>query len=248
MIGSTSPYYAHRWLPLGHNGFLPDQPRVSVHLSIPEAFSGPDPGYLCFTHILQVKPIKRFYKETPDSEEIRVSIMCMNLDEVLKCHKKYWQKQRAVTGRDESSEPDTDHKPDTDHEPDNCRKPKDDHDNGSHHETADGMKICNSNFQFYPSETPVHLRLQIPKIRTDKVDGVLSWDPDATEAEKKYIINAAKMATEHYPSHFPDEVSDDGTDDEAVDESYEYDGTDELDHIPKMMEFYAPLPLIVPVF
>jgi hypothetical protein len=64
-IGSTSPYYAHRWLPLGHDGFLPDQPRVSVHLSIPEAFSGPDPGYLCFTHILQVKPIKRYENKPP---------------------------------------------------------------------------------------------------------------------------------------------------------------------------------------
>jgi hypothetical protein len=64
-IGSTSPYHAHRWLPLGHDGFLPDQPRVSVHLSIPEAFSGPDPGYLCFTHILQVKPIKRYENKPP---------------------------------------------------------------------------------------------------------------------------------------------------------------------------------------
>jgi hypothetical protein len=76
---------------------------------------------------------------------------------------------------------------------------------------TDGLKICHSNFQFH-SKTPVHyLRLQIPKIRTDKVDGVISWDPDATEAEKEDIINAAKMATENYPSFFPGEVSEDGT-------------------------------------
>jgi hypothetical protein len=43
--------------------------------------------------------------------------------------------------------------------------------------------------------------------------------PDATEAEKEHIINAAKMATENYPSFFPGEVSEDDTEDEAVDEN-----------------------------
>jgi hypothetical protein len=99
--------YHARWLPLDHNEFVPNQPRVSVRLSIPKAFNGPDPGYICFTHILQVKPVRRYedkppspypgithvspflYKETP------VSIFCTNLDDVLSCHKKYWQKQRA---------------------------------------------------------------------------------------------------------------------------------------------------------
>jgi hypothetical protein len=61
MIGSTHPYLVHRWIPFQNHPFLQDQPQISVLASIPEAFNlGNYNTYLCYTHILQAKPVKRW--------------------------------------------------------------------------------------------------------------------------------------------------------------------------------------------
>ena len=117
----------------------------------------------------------------------------------------------------------------------------------------DGLKISSSMFQFQSSETSVNLSLQIPEVRTDiQVNGAISWNLNATAAEKEEVMNAASRATECYPCFFPDEVSENGTEDgAAVDdpgEIYEYGSTDDgLKDVPQTMEFYptAHIPLML---
>jgi hypothetical protein len=58
MIASTRPTRPHRWIPFVNSPSLPFQPPLFVQLSHTGAFEEFG-AYLCYTHVLRVKPLLR---------------------------------------------------------------------------------------------------------------------------------------------------------------------------------------------
>jgi hypothetical protein len=114
MIGSTQPYIPHRWIPFEGSPHLPGQPSSSVKIQTPEATSARD-GYLCYTHVLNVKPVLRWAEKpsarhpgivhvSPPAVEELLTLKCLNVDEILDKHRSYWEKrgQKNTKGDDDS--------------------------------------------------------------------------------------------------------------------------------------------------
>jgi hypothetical protein len=121
LIGSSRPALTHRWIPFQDSTQLPDQPEVKVQVSLPGAFKS---SYLCYTHILCVKPVLRWavkprqkspgivhisptvHIPTPDAPPMAVEVECTNTSEILSCHRSYWKSRGVVFSTAEDTEHD----------------------------------------------------------------------------------------------------------------------------------------------
>ncbi|KAN0073489.1 hypothetical protein V8E54_008709 [Elaphomyces granulatus] len=105
MVGSSQPSIPYRWIPFPSRPHLAGQPPVTVGISPLALFY----HYLCFSHVLHVKPVVSWAEMPLDQNPgiVHVSypminghvpeLVCTNRDELLSLHANYRKSTRAVS-------------------------------------------------------------------------------------------------------------------------------------------------------